>query len=202
MGALTLLKRYWNILLAFALAFVTMISEVLISPGINQSTSLASVNILTLSKVLIVVVTLVLIYPMNRFRQKKYALKWWIASAVLLLLSLFQFFHYQSVYFNNTATDRLKEQTVVVGNTVLSAARPVYDSLMKVNRSISAVNSMMLEGYSDEATDIWLPDEIQSNTMSILYYYLGALLSIYLLALCAAQAIYCSRSSVVDVMVK
>lgn len=195
MGALTLLRRYWNILLAFALAFVTLISEVLISPKINQSTSLASVNVFTLSKILIIAVTLIFIYPMNRFKQKKYAPKWWVASTVLLLLSLFQYFHYQFAYFSNTATDKLKEQTVVVGNTLLSSARPVYDSLMKVNKSRSVVNSMMLEGYSDDATDIWLPEEIQSNTMSILYYYLGTLLSIYFFVLCVAQAIYCSRSS-------
>lgn len=195
MEAFSFLKRYWNIITAFALAFVTLFSEVLIAPSVDKSTSIASVNLLTLSRILIVIITLVMLYPMSQLKARKHAMRWWVAAAVLLLLAVFLFFRYHRVYFVNTATDRLKERTVVIGNELLPSARPVYDSLMKINGSQKAVNGIMLEAYADEPTDIWLPEGIQTNTIVILQYYLGAMILFYFVVLCAAQAIYCGSSS-------
>src|SRR5690349_16389434 len=126
MGALSFLKRYWNIITAFALAFVTLFSEALIPPGVDKSTSMASVNLLALFRIMIAAITLVMLYPMSRLKAKKYAMRWWLAAAVLLFLAGVLFFRYQHVYFVNTATDRLKEHTVIIGDELLQSARPVY----------------------------------------------------------------------------
>jgi hypothetical protein len=197
MGALTFLKRYWNIILAFALGFVTLMSKAIYPPKIDISSSLASSNIPVLSKLLLAVITLVLIYPMYKYRDRAHTSKWWIAALMLLVLSVFQFFHYQQVFSDSTATDRINERTVVKGVSVMPTAKRVYDSLQTAHASASLTNSVMLEEYSDDPTDIWFPEEIQDNTLRLTWYYLALLVSVYLLVLCAAQAGYCYKNVIV-----
>ena len=196
MAILSFFKKQWNIVTAFAVAVVTLLSDIVIPPNISLTEIEGLINMTSLTKFIVASCTLLMLVPLTLFKKRKYLWHWWTAAIATLFIGTYLFFTYNNFVSDHTVYNTSSFQRVVIGKTLLPLAKKAIDEArVKQNIDFTDQLKVITLGGPDK---IWVGKEIRDASIDIMKFYLVLMLVLSFFLLFATQATYCLSTKNVE----
>src|SRR6185312_10233599 len=127
----TFFKKQWVLLLNVAALLVLFLTDIVKPPNISNSLSAANLNIINIAKFIVLGVLLILMLPIEMFKEKMFAFWYWLFSIFFFCLSLACLWIYSSNYSKYTAYNSFKNQQLIIGNKYMPEAQNAIDSIKR-----------------------------------------------------------------------
>jgi hypothetical protein len=179
------MKQYWNRLVAFAAALMTLFAGFVIAPPGAGGKNLW----FNYGRFLVALLAGLWLLPMHSWTSRQYAWRWWAAAAVLAVASGMAVVHYNQLLDRWTVV-YFQDQRVVIGQNYTDDAQKWRADELQAGRPLDDLR--LLKSYAGDAAAVW--EDVLERQEKLSLWYLAVVLLLASAVITVAQAGYCANS--------
>lgn len=189
MELIQFVKDKWNAVLQIALITVLLISKFTIPPQFDNDLLESQVDFISFSKFLVAALLLIVLVPAQFYKQRKHIWFWWLTALAFLIVGIYYYFQYNDKVNTYTVFDKDAKSRVVIGNTLLPAAKDNLSLYSKKHGGDVLLPAEWIEGLGGPEK-VWPKDEIRAHAKQIVLNYIITILCLSAFIVSGIQAVY------------